>query len=226
MFSQRAYFESLKASNPGRLVAPSYLRLERTVNGTFNSVNFYTLGNENSPLVTEKRLEISDAFAVTKIGLFISKVGNSTSPTDAQLSSAILRTYPNASVFSGAGALEAANLMAIYNGYLSLTVDQKVVVDSLPTNQFYQVPQTIQGVTTTAYVDAGSSDATTTIPRDQTVFNRGMFNSPVEITLRGQNKINWKLNLPNSTNLTGTSSSNQIHLVLGGFLITGGGVKG
>ena len=224
MFSQRAYFESLKASNPGRLVAPSYLRLERTVNGTFNSVNFYTLGNENSPLATEKRLEISDAFAVTKIGLFISKVGSDTTPTDAELSGAILRTYPNASVFSGSG--EATNLMSIYNGYLSLTVDQKVVVDSLPTNQFYQVPQTIQGVTTTAYVDAGSGDATTTVPRDQTVFNRGMFNSPVEITLRGQNKINWQLNLPNSTNLTGTSSSNQIHLVLGGFLITGGGVKG
>jgi len=60
---------------------------------------------------------------------------------------------------------------------------------------------------------------------DQTVFNRGMFNSPVEITLKGQGKNNFKLNLPNTTNLTGTSSSNQIHLVLGGFLITGGGVR-
>lgn len=224
MFSQRAYYEKLRGENPGSLVAPSFLRLERTINGTFNSVNFYTLGNENSPLVTEKRLEISDAFAVTKLGLFISKVGSSTSPSNAELSEAILRTYPNASVFSGSG--EASNLMAIYNGYLSLTVDQKVVIDSLPTNQFYQVPQTIQGVTTTAYVDAGSADATTTVPRDQTVFNRGMFTSPVEILLKGQNKINWKLNLPTSTSLTGTSSSNQVHLVLGGFLITGGGVKG
>ena len=223
MFTQRNYFEQLKNSNPGRLVAPSYLRLERTINSSFNSIDFYTREGEGTQLVTERRLKISDAFAVTKIGVFISKVGSSTTPTDAQLSSANLRTYPNASVFSGSS--EALNLMAIYNGFLSLDIDQKIYIDSLPTNQFYQVPEAQQGTTTSAYVDAESADAVTTLALDQTVFNLGMFNSPVEITLKGQGKNNFKLNLPNTTNLTGTSSSNQIHLVLGGFLITGGGVR-
>ena len=223
MFTQRNYFEQLKNSNPGRLVAPSYLRLERTINSSFNSIDFYTREGEGTQLVTERRLKISDAFAVTKIGVFISKVGSSTTATDAQLSSANLRTYPNASVFTGSG--EATNLMAIYNGFLSLDIDQKIYIDSLPTNQFYQVPEAQQGTTTSAYVDAESADAVTTLALDQTVFNRGMFNSPVEITLKGQGKNNFKLNLPNTTNLTGTSSSNQIHLVLGGFLITGGGVR-
>ena len=68
MFTQRNYFEQLKNSNPGRLVAPSYLRLERTINSSFNSIDFYTREGEGTQLVTERRLKSQMHLQLQKLG--------------------------------------------------------------------------------------------------------------------------------------------------------------
>lgn len=219
---KRANLDRVRAqfADKGLIITPSFLRLETSVNGTFSAVTFNTLANQGSPLATEKRLNISDAFAIEEVGMFIAKAGSSTSPTAAELSKEVLSTFANPLIFTGSG--EAANLQALYNSFLSLRVQQTVYIDSLPTKPFEYVPVAQQGETTAAFVNAASADTRYQISRDGVAGDNGFVEIAPMVILNGAKTIDWSLTLPAATNLTGTSSSNQVVLFLKGWLIQGG----
>lgn len=214
--SQRAVYNDLTkkyAGNRNVIITPSFLRLERTVTGSISSLEFFTLQTEGSVLSTERRLQLPDTFVVGAVGLFISKIASTNTAEDN--AKTILRSFPNPQVFTGSG--EADNLMAIYNGFMSLRINSTVIIDSLPCYEFYDAAQSQQGV---------GSAATSNQPVQRDQFNGNMSGYvPINptVNLDGSKKIQWTLNLPASTNLAGTSSTNKLSLILKGFLVQNGG---
>lgn len=210
----RAIFNELEKKFPGKIVTPSYLRLEKEVTGTVSAIDFLTLQQEGSVLSTERRLNLPDLFVVSGVGLFISKIASAT-PTAALHATKTLRSFPNPQVFSGSG--EAVNLMALYNSYLSLRVNSTVVIDSMHCMDFYDAGNYQQGV---------GSTAVSNVPVQADQFD-GNSNGYVQlnptINLDGSKKIQWSVTLPASINLAGTSSTNVVSLILRGFLVQNGG---
>lgn len=213
--SNRAVYNDLLAKYQGDsnvIITPSFLRLERTVSGSLSALDFYTLQTEGNIICTERRLQLPDTFVVTGIGMYISKV---TSDTAALQAKKIYRSFPNPQVFTGSG--EADNLQSLYNGYLSLRINSTVIIDSLPCLDFYAANQSQQGV---------GSSATSNVPiqRDQLEGSTtGYLPINPTVNLDGSKKIQWSLTLPNSTDLSGTSSTNVVALSLKGFLVQNGG---
>jgi len=202
----------LEANNPGKTITPSFLRLEKEVTGTVSSIDFDTLINQGSVLSTERRLNLPDKFAVTGVSLFISKISSSSAANHATKT---LYSFPNAQVFTGSG--EADNLMALYNGFLSLRIGGDILIDSMNCYDFYEAGNYQKGV---------GSSATSNVPvqRDQFKGTRqSRVNFDQVINLDGSKKIQWSITLPTSTSLAGTSSVNTVSMLLSGYLIQDGG---
>ena len=182
------------------IITPSYLRLEKSIEGSFTTVSFDVLANQGNPTVTERRLAITDKFVVTSLGFFILKSTATAASvpvsTAAQLASAVPYTYPNADAFSLSG--QATALQALYNSYLSLRVDTTVYVDSLSMMHFQRIG-TSQQVTAAANQNG--------IGRDE--WNSAAFGGVAiepTITLNGGSKIDLFINLPTSIALGGSAS--------------------
>jgi len=213
--AQRANYNEISGRFPNKIVTPSFLRLEKEVTGGTTTVDFQTLQQEGSILSTERRLNLPDLFVCTGVGLFISKIGSSTTSTPALHATKIMRTFPNPQIFSGSG--EATNFMAIYNGYLSLRIGSNILIDSMHCMDFYEANQSQQGVGSVATSNVA-------IQRDQLDGNSsGYIGLSPTVDLDGSKKIQWSLTLPVSTDLTGTNSVNTIGLLLKGFLVQNGG---
>ena len=90
--------------------------------------NFSTVTN------TSNLLNLQDAFYVSHAALFFAKPSSATDTTFQ------LVTYPNSIIFSGANT--ASSLYTWYNGYLSLTVNNRVIWPNVDNYRFYDVPQT------------------------------------------------------------------------------------
>lgn len=213
-----ALYNSLKNEYPaaaGCIITDSYLRLEANVQGSFTNIQFNMLVNQGGQNVTEKRLAITDKFCALDVAAFIMKAGTSTSATQAEISQAALRTYPNNQVFTGAG--EAAAFQALYNSYLQMKVDSVVYVDSLDLMRFYRVPTSQKGV-------AVSTVATTGVIQNDGFDNLNYAFSPMlpTVTFGGKSKNEVSIQLPTSTTLSGTSSTNLVVCYFRGFLIQNG----
>lgn len=130
----------------GVISSPSFLRMERTLDGTTSIIEFdCTNGNgATARRVTEKRLNIGDTFTVLGACMHLMttaiQVGETESlPTD--LIEGRLYTYPNPAAFSGSfNALEA-----LYNAYHRLTIDSTVFIEAISTRDFYRVATAQQG---------------------------------------------------------------------------------
>jgi hypothetical protein len=210
--ASRATYNELQKKFGDKIITPSFLRLEKEVTGAVSNVDFSTLQNDGSMLSTERRLNLPDLFVVMGVGLFISKIASSSAANHAK---AILRSFPNPNIFNGSG--EADNLMALYNGFLSLRIGSDVIIDSMNCMDFYDVGQSQQGV-------GSSATSNIAIYRDQFDGNAsGYVGLNPTINLDGSKKIQWSIQLPASTDLAGTSSVNTVSLILKGFLIQNGG---
>lgn len=204
----RSTYNSIQAKNPDVIITPGYLRLEKSL-GTENEISFDVLMNQGAMTVNEKRLDLSDAFTITHVGFAIYKIASGGAVQTAQLDS-----FPNPLVYTGAS--EAANLQALYNGALSIRVDSTVYVDSLDMYRFYRVGQAQElvdlgggtGANATGVYQASQWDS------EEYVFGR----ITPTITLSGASKNRLVLTLPDSTDLSGTSSTNYAVLYLRGFL--------
>ena len=212
---QRAIYNDLRyntyAGQRDVIITDSYLRFE-TVLGTSTSLSFNTLVNQGAQTVTEHRLNMPDRFCVTDMGFFIRKVAAAT-PTDPQIASAQLDTFPNALTYTGAG--EAAALNALYNSYLTVRIDSVVYYDSLDLLRFYRVPTSQQNV---SYVVA--SPAGNTIQADGwDTMNYGFAPIDPTFSLDGKAKNDISVTLPTSIAMAGTSSVNYAVLIVRGFLL-------
>ena len=185
-----------------------YLRLVSNLQATaLNSVTWQVTSNQGTTRATERRLDITDMFTVTHWGLYIVKAGTTTAATDAELAAARLRSYPNAGIFTTAG--EAAALMNVYNGFLSVTIDRVKFIDSYDCYRFYRAG-TAQDTVLSAVGGPYNAD-------NWDAASYGMSQVDPEITLNGIGDNQITLNLPTSVNLSGTASTNFAVLIARGI---------
>jgi len=123
--------------NVGQTVlSQSYLRFENTLSTTKTSYDFGVLNNQtisgSTQFPTEQRLNLQDAFYISEIMVYL---GKASSTTDASYK---LSTYPSAQIFTTG----ATSLYTLYNGVLSLTVNNRQIVPVSDLTKYLQVPQT------------------------------------------------------------------------------------
>ena len=147
----RLVFDNSKAliSNAGlsiqsAVLSQSYLRSEVAMSTSVTSYQIPIIINtqQGNNFVTNNLLQLQDAFVVSSIGVFVSIPASSTTTAFP------LYTYPNSTAFSTSGA--AAALYNLYNGKLSVTVNNKQIVPSWDLYRHLYVPQTQQGAASTA----------------------------------------------------------------------------
>jgi hypothetical protein len=118
------------------VLSQSYLRFENTLSTTKTSYDFGVLNNQSisgsTQFPTEQRLNLQDAFYISEIMVY---VGKASSTTDSAYK---LSTYPSPTVFTTG----ATSLYTLYNGILSLTVNNRQIVPASDLTKFLQAPQT------------------------------------------------------------------------------------
>ena len=187
------------------VLSQSYLRLEVAANTSKTNYQFGVLINDqpqgNPIRPTELRLNLQDAFFCASVQLFTA-VASSATATDFHLS-----TYPNPRVFSTAGAAQA--LYNLYNGYLSLTVNNYIITPSWDLYRHLEINQTQQTVTPVA----------TTVPLDEI---SGIRSTAVSCepnwVLIGSKSNTLQLNLPAAIGTLQASSTTVLVLILRGVL--------
>ena len=187
------------------VLSQSYLRLEVAANTSKTNYQFGVLINDqpqgNPIRPTEQRLNLQDAFFCASVQLFTA-VASSATATDFSLN-----TYPNPRIYSTAGA--AAALYNLYNGYLSLTVNNYIITPSWDLYRHLEINQTQQTVTPVA----------TTVPLDQV---SGIASTAVACepnwVLIGSKSNTLQLNLPAAIGTLQASSTTVLVLILRGVL--------
>jgi hypothetical protein len=118
------------------VLSQSYLRSEVAMSTSVTSYQIPILVNsqQGNNFVTNNFLALQDAFVVSKIGIFVS------APAASTTTAFPLYTYPSSSIFSTSGA--AAALYNLYNGKMSVTVNNKQIVPSWDVYKHLYVPQT------------------------------------------------------------------------------------
>jgi hypothetical protein len=215
--------QKAKAAYPNAIITEGFLRSDIPVSSTVSSLNFNFLAsqpNSGATSLTPKernlRLKLSDAFLVTGWKLCIYKAG-AASPTEAQQSTPVEYSYPNASVFSGSG--EAANFEALYNSVMNVTVNKTEYFSQYWANVFRRVNQAQAGAVTAAI----TGPTTYTTPAEQQDGkNNGFVGIEQTFYMSGAWDMSFQLILPSAVSLAGTSSLNYVSLILAGFVIGNG----
>jgi hypothetical protein len=184
------------------VLSQSYIRSEVAMSTSTTSYQFPILVNSTgstTSFATTNLLALQDAFVVSKIGLFISIPASSTSTAFP------LYTYPNASAFTTSGA--AAALYNLYNGKLSITINNRQVVPSWDLYKHLYVPQTQQGAAATA---------TTIDQNDATEF--GYYPVEPNIVLVGSKNNVVSIELPGAISVLQAGVAPRISLIFSGIL--------
>lgn len=167
----------------------SNLRLETALSTAANTVvKFNTRQDVGVKTANEIRLKSGDAFVITSMAMFISRiaVAVANTPTAEEQAQMIKRTYPNTLIYT-VGA-EAAAQMALYNGNTLIKVNKKDVVPSVRNYSFYRVP-TVQQLTgpAQAFVRDGWDGA-----------NYGYKTMNPTITIRGNDDVDISIQMGGS----------------------------
>lgn len=200
----RLSFQNAKAamlragkSTAGAVLSQSYLRLEVALATGQTQYKFDVLVNENasgsSNFPTVNKLNLQDSFYVSQLGFFVcapSATGNTEFP---------LLTYPNTTVFSTAGA--AAALYTIYNGYMSMTINQRVVVPFWNLNRHMVINQTQQTSTLRDQVNLGQD---------------GFYPMEPNVVISGDKKNDLTVTIP--TGLSAIQANSRLVCVMNGIL--------
>lgn len=138
------------------ILSQSYLRLERQLTTAATSYQFGVLVNDQpagqgAVRPTEQRLNLQDAFYVGNVSFYLT----TGAATDTALD---LKTYNDRFVFTGAGV--ATQLLNVWNGYLSLTVNNRVITPSWSLYSHYWVGQTQQNAALASGVNIDQFDGT------------------------------------------------------------------
>lgn len=225
------------------IATQGFLRLGANVQATLNTINFNVLQNQGTVRATERRLNVTDMFTVTHWAMYLVKAGGSaggggTAATDADIAVARNYTYPNPYTFATAAqgnptfiqnqaaaqllaqTVESNNLYSIYNGFISVTIDREVVIDSYDTMRFLRVPMQQQGVTNGTTIAPGAavvgSQAANMWDSWESA-NYGFSEVDPQFTLNGIGDNNIAIQLPGALSLAGVSSTNFVFLQLRGI---------
>jgi hypothetical protein len=225
------------------IATQGFLRLGTSVQATLNTINFNVLQNQGTVRATERRLNVTDMFTVTHWAMYLVKAGGQaggggTTATDADIAVARNYTYPNPYTFATAAqgnptfiqnqaaaqllaqTVESNNLYSIYNGFISVTIDREVVIDSYDTMRFLRVPMQQLGVTNGTTIAPGAavvgSQAANMWDSWESA-NYGFSEVDPQFTLNGIGDNNISIQLPGALSLAGTSSTNFVFLQLRGI---------
>lgn len=165
------------------VLTQGYLRSEIAMSTSLAQYHVPILINDTqngAQYATEQRLALQDIFVVARIGIFICAPSSTTSVAFP------LYSYPNPTAFSTSGAAAAA--FALYNGSMSIIVNNQQVLPTWDIYRHYFVPQTQNGVGVTAQ---------TVFPTDQQdASENGFFPTEPNLLLNGGSNIQASLNLP------------------------------
>lgn len=199
------------------IITYGFLRFETALTGSPTNFSFNTIENQGNTFVTEKRLSINDEFVVMDQGFYLTKVGTTTAPTDAERVIGQLHTFPNSTIFSAAN--EAANLQIIYNSSLSITIQSKVYIQQNTLLDYYRVGEAQQGIQLSQQAAAvGTNGAYLRSAWNQTRF--GALEVTPSYKLSGASKNDINIDTPGNVGalLTGTNSQNVLVMMVWGFL--------
>jgi hypothetical protein len=191
--------------NPAKAVlSQSYLRMEALMSTSQTQYTFDVLVNDqnNPSWVTKNALNLQDSFITGSIGMFIGMPSTSAT-TDAKVK---LYSYPDVTAFASP---LYTNLMALYNGQLNLTVNQRVIVPSWDLMRHYKAPITQSGYNPTG-VTAGA------ISNSEDFSNDGFFPVEPNIVLVGSKKNQLTITLPQA--LATVPTNGRIVLIFRGLL--------
>jgi hypothetical protein len=123
-----------------------FLRLENTlvIGKTTYLFPFLVnqVGSSGTIFPTEQRLNQQDSFIASQLAIFLS------TPTALTSGDFVLHSYPNPQFFATTNLAKA--LETIYNGFLTITVNNDVQVPAWDLSRHRLVPETQQGVGVTA----------------------------------------------------------------------------
>ena len=159
-------------------ITQSYLRSETALSTASANYHIPVLVNDTqngAVRINERRLNLQDIFVATEWAVLFG-IGSSTN------TAAKLYSYPNTTAFTGTSD---DDLWSLYNGQLSLSINNDLVVPSYDVFRSYFVPQTQGGVGITAQ---------TIFPIDQLDASSNGF-YPIEpgIVMNGAANINFQL---------------------------------
>jgi len=184
----------------------SYIRSEAAVTTTTAQYNFPLIVSSQTSAtqrVNNRLLNLQDLFYVSQVGIFL---------TDATATSGTGRlfSYPNKTVFGNTGAYNT-----LYNGALSITINNEQVLPSWNVSRNLWVGQTQQ--------NTNFNVATPTAPAEFVIdqfdgSDTGFYPCEPGIILNGAANIVCNINLPAAV-ATLTASNPAIVLLLQGILI-------
>jgi hypothetical protein len=183
---QRLIFDNAKAlvNNAGfsagqAVLSQSYIRSEVAMSTSTTSYQIPILVNSaTNSFATNNLLNLQDAFVISQIGIFTAIPATSTTTAFP------LYTYPNALAYTTAGAATA--LYNLYNGKLSVVVNNRQIVPSYDINRHLYVPQTQQGAASTASViDQNDSTEFGYFPIEPNIVLVGSKNNVITLELPG-----------------------------------------
>jgi len=157
------------------VLTQSYLRLEVAASTTQTTWTFNTIQNQNNQFNTEQRLTLQDSFVVAECGVFWFVPGSSTA------SNVPLLSWPNPNIFSTANAASSAE--TLYNSYLKLEVNKKIVVPAWDVYRSRCVNQTQLTAATNSPVDQLSGRDDVFYPTEPNWLVIGSRNSIFTITM-------------------------------------------
>lgn len=186
-------------STAGAVLSQSYLRLETALTAGTTQYKFDVLVNENatgsSAFSTVNKLNLQDSFYVSQMGFFIY------APTSTTDTAAPLLTYPNTTILSTANA--ATQAYTLYNSYMSLTINQRVILPFWNLNRHMVINTTQQNTT------AGTRD-------EVNLGQDGFYPVEPNFVLSGDRKHDLTVTLP--TGLSVIHPNSRIVIVFNGIL--------
>jgi hypothetical protein len=227
------------------IATQGFLRLGTNVNATLNTISFNVLQNQGTVVATERRLNVTDMFTVTHWALYLVKAGGTAGGggtgtlAAADIATARNYTYPNPYVFATAAkgnptflqnqaaaqlipeTTESNNLYSVYNGFISVTIDREVVIDSYDTMRFLRIPGSQQQMAQAAAAVAPAAavigySAGATFDQWESA-NYGFSEVDPQFTLNGIGDNNISITLPTAVSLAGASSTNFVFMQLRGI---------
>lgn len=184
------------------VLSQSYIRSEVAMSTSTTSYQIPILVNStgaNTNYATNNLLQLQDAFVVSSIGIFTAIPAASTTTAFS------LYTYPNASAYTTSGA--SAALYNLYNGKMSVVVNNRQILPSWDLYRHLYVPQTQQGA---------ASTATTIDQNDATEF--GYYPVEPNIVLVGSKNNVISLELPGAISTLQASVAPRIVVIMRGIL--------
>jgi len=210
----RSLFNSLREIYPGCIIGDSFLQMEQPLINGNTTIEFDPAKNVNSDRRTESKLDRNDIFVATHMGLFL--CANSLDAAGKTKGVGVFQTYPNLQHFPAittTPVFTPANLEAVFNGRLTVKINNKEESPLIDTRRFRYVPQTQQSAAGN-YSMFKLEDALVALTPTINLFGNK------------ENKIT--LALPSATDIAAqaTNTENLVILFTKGFVIKGASLKG